>query len=273
MGKIYHDQLLKVDHEKTTDPVGKNYVLHVHDCYEILCYVSGNVSYLVEGREYPMYPGCLMIMRPMETHKLIVKGKGDYERYVLHFHAEVLRDIGMDDSMFAAFNDRGIGERNQYASEEFFGISPLSFFKQIELECKALEPRHTVVCNLVAMLCAVNTAFMKKDGRELGEAEDDIGKKLIWYVNDNLTQELSLESISKHIHMSPSQVNRVFRQLTGTSVYDYILSKRLIMAQELMSLGESAINASQRCGFKDYSSFYRLYKKRVGIAPSEAKKR
>ena len=219
-----------------------------------------------------MYSGCLMIMRPMETHKLIVKGKGDYDRYVLHFNADVLHDIGMDDSMLTAFTDRGIGERNQYVSEEFLGISPLSFFKQIELECKVLEPRHVVMSNLVAMLCAVNAAFMKKEGRELTDTEDDIGKKLIWYVNDNLTQELSLESISKYIHMSPSQVNRVFRRLTGTSVYDYILSKRLIMVQEMISLGESAITASQRCGFKDYSSFYRLYKKRVGIAPSEAKK-
>ena len=103
--------------------------------------------------------------------------------------------------------------------------------------------------------------------------EDDIGKKLIWYVNENLTQEISLDSISEYIHMSPSQVNRVFRKLTGTSVYDYILSKRLIMAQEMISMGEGSISASQKCGFKDYSSFYRLYKKRMGGAPCEAKKR
>ena len=273
MGNIYHDKFVKLDHSMVTDPEASDFVLHVHDCYEILCYVSGNATYLVEGREYPMYPGCLMIMRPAETHKLIVRGKGDYDRYVLHFYADTLSELGMDDSLLTAFTERSLGEKNQYLSSEFGAIDPLDFFRQIETECKVLDPRQAMLSNFVALLCSVNAVFMSKEGGESVVEEDDIGKKLIWYVNENLTQEISLDSISEYIHMSPSQVNRVFRKLTGTSVYDYILSKRLIMAQKMISMGEGSISASQKCGFKDYSSFYRLYKKRMGGAPCEAKKR
>ena len=97
----------------------------------------------------------------------------------------------------------------------------------------------------------------------------DIGREIIDYINENLSEELSLERISNEVHMSPSQIGRVFRKLTGTSVYDYILSKRLIVAQELISKGENATYAAQKAGFRDYSAFYRLCKKRLGAAPTE----
>ena len=273
MANIYDNKGITLDHTKVNAPNDKSYVLHVHNDYEMLCYVSGKVKYLVEGQEYSMYPGCLMLMRPAETHKLIVTGKGEYERYVLNFHADALRSIGMSDSILTAFTNRDLGEKNQYLSTEFTGIQPLDFFRQIEAQCHTIDPGQSMLSNLAALLCAVNTAFYAKDSRETVSEDDNIGKKLISYVNDNLTGELSLEGVSEYIHMSPSQVNRTFRKLTGTSVYDYVLSKRLIMVQELIALGEGAIAASQKCGFKDYSSFYRLYKKRTGSAPGDAKKR
>ena len=97
-----------------------------------------------------------------------------------------------------------------------------------------------------------------------------MGREILAYVNENLTEKITLEKISASVHMSRSQVNRIFRRLTGTSVYDYIVSKRLILVQERMAKGENASFAASACGFRDYSSFYRLYKKRFGTAPTEA---
>jgi AraC-like DNA-binding protein len=54
----------------------------------------------------------------------------------------------------------------------------------------------------------------------------------------------------------------------GNTVYDYILSKRLILFNEKVKSGVPVVLASLDCGFNDYSSFYRLYKKRFGVCPS-----
>lgn len=272
MSIVYREGGVSLHHAKDKNPVGGDFELHVHRDYEVLCFVSGNVSYLVEGREYTMRPGCIMLMRPAEIHKLVVNGKGEYERYVLNFHGDILREIGISDEMMRAFTDRELGEKNRYLSSEFLSFDTVGFFRQLIEECADFDPRQVILANLGALLCAVNHAFLKKDSVDVS-GEDTLGRELIAYVNENLTSQITLQSVSEHIHMSPSQVNRVFRSLTGTSVYDYILSKRLVMVREMMANGEGAVTASQKCGFGDYSSFYRLYKKRVGRAPTETKRK
>ncbi len=269
MSTIYREGTALFSHTIDKEPVAEEYKLHVHDCYEILCLVSGNVHYIVEGREYSMYPGCLMLMRPAETHRLVVKGRGAYNRYLLHFRADDLASMGISQDMLTAFNDKALGEKNQYLNSEFSGLDTVSFFRQICEECKVLPPKQVVGANLGALLCAVNAAFLKKRNWEGVSETGDVGRELIGYINDNLVREISLESVSRHVHMSPSQVNRIFRGITGTSVYDYILSKRLVMAQEMIAAGEGAISASQKCGFHDYSAFYRAYKRRFSSAPSD----
>ena len=271
MSIIYKDSDLLLTHSRRKDPDATDYDLHVHEFYEVLCFVSGNADYLVEGREYHMYPGCMMIMRPAETHKLVIKGKGDYERYVLNFKADVLKEMGFSENLLTAFTQRALGEKNQYLPIEFTGFDTVGFFRQLKEECELFSSREPMIANISFLLFALNSAFLKKTS-DVNNA-DTLGKELISYVNENLTRDISLASVSDYVHMSPSQVNRIFRRLTGTSVYDYVLSKRLIMAREMIEAGEGSVRASQLCGFGDYSSFYRLYKKRTGKAPGDVKRK
>ena len=268
MSMIYREGGFSFSHTKDIDPVAENFYLHVHDCYEILCFVSGNVKYIVEGREYSMYPGCIMLLRPAETHRLVVSGKGEYNRYVLHFKADDLQRFGMASELLSVFNDKGLGEKNQYLNSELAGIDTVSFFRQLEEQCTLINPRLATSANLAALLCAANAAFLKKKNWDSTADSGELGRKIISYINENLVNDISLDSVSRHVHMSPSQVNRIFRGITGTSVYDYIISKRLVMAQEMIAAGEGAVNASQRCGFHDYSAFYRAYKRRFSASPS-----
>ncbi len=252
-------------------PDDNRFAVHVHDDYELHCVASGKVGYMVEGRIYDLRPGGLMLMRQAESHRLLVNGSERYARYTINFRPEVLERHGFTSDIMAAFHDRGLGERNLYLPGEFQGIEPLGILRQMVASCEVMPEETVLVSLLAALLCGVNTVFRKQP--ELRYAEEELGRKLINYINDHLFDELSLSMISDAIHMSSSQINRVFHGLTGTSVYQYILSKRLIVAQEMIAKGESAVSASQKCGFRDYSSFYRLYRKRLGTSPTAAKKK
>ncbi len=230
--------------------------------------MSGKASYIVEGRIYDLRPGSVLLMRSAETHKLIVNGSGRYERYVMQFRPEFLLDRGFSEELLAPYLKRGLGERNLYLANEFLSMKPIEFFEKCFRELEVLPKEEVFAANLSAFLCGVSTAFHNE--KEPPYATDrDVGREIIDYINENLSEELSLEIISREVHMSPSQIGRVFRRLTGTSVYDYILSKRLIVAQELISKGENATTAAQKAGFRDYSAFYRLCKKRLGGAPTD----
>ena len=262
---------IKLGYGVDEKPNDSSFSVHVHDDYELHCVASGKVGYMVEGRIYDLRPGGMMIMRRAESHRLLVNGNERYERYTLNFRPEVLEAHGFSGEIMMAFHDRGLGERNLYLPHEFQGIEPLGIFRQMMASCALFPPEEVLVSHLATLLCAVNTVFRQRPDTRY--SEEELGRRLINYINDNLFEELSLSVISEEIHMSPSQINRVFRGLTGTSVYQYILSKRLIVAQEMIAKGESAVSASQKCGFRDYSSFYRLYKKRFDTSPTSAKRK
>ena len=263
------DQAFVLQHNIDEKPDAEHYQLHIHDHYEIYVLVSGNVDYMVEGRVYTVRPGSVLLMREGETHKTVIREQGLYDRYVLFVRPEQLRRRGFPEELLAPFTERGLGQRNMYAPSEFSDVQPLTYFKKMFHEKEYLPEDAVIDSNLRAMLCGINAAFRNQAASPDREQKKNLGRDVIEYINENLTGELSLEQIAREFHMSPSQISRVFRKLTGTSVYHYILSKRLMLAQARIVAGEGAVSASQASGFWDYSSFYRLYKKRFGVPPSE----
>ena len=93
--------------------------------------------------------------------------------------------------------------------------------------------------------------------------------QLIDYINKNLYEPLSLSRLSDKFFLSQSQLNRLFKKATGTSVWEYITIKRLIAARNRIRVGEHSGKVCISCGFKDYSSFYRMYKNRFGVSPKQ----
>lgn len=257
-------------HSRDEHPEDRRFLLHIHDFYEIYVLVSGDVDYLVEGNIYTLRPGSLMIMRDTESHKTIVNsGSEPYERYVMQVSRASLLTLGFTEEQLAVFTEREAGRRNLYTPAEFPIITPLDCMKKIFCELDWMASDTVIAANLHALLTAVNAAF-RRDPDAHRQEKRSVAQDVIEYINENLTGELSLDRISEEFHMSPSQISRSFRRMTDTSVYDYILSKRLLLARARILAGEGAVIASQKSGFWDYSSFYRLYKKRFGISPSES---
>ncbi len=247
----------------------QDFPLHMHETYEIYCFVSGNVKYVVEGRTYLLSPGSLMMIRSAESHRPIVEMGESYERYVMNFRPETLIERGIPAELLRTFTDRELGEKNQYLPSQFQGIDPIGLFRQMFSCCESVSNETVILSYLTALLCATYSIFRNQSHPIEPKEENRMGRELVDYINQHLTEDISLTTLSKQVHMSPSQVNRVFRRVTGTSVYRYVVKKRILAVQELMIAGEGALSASQKCGFRDYSSFFRLYKKQTGMAPTE----
>ena len=264
---------IKLAHSVDKSPFDREFYMHIHDNFEIFCFASGNADYMVEGKIYSLRPGCLMLMRSAEIHKVLINTNEPYERYVINFYPEALMKLGFPESFFKPFTERSLGEHNLYLPAEFSNLQPQSFFEKMLAESGEAEGMRNTLSNLASLLASINVAFDKKGQKSDTRNQKSEADEIIDYINENLFTDISLSSISDTLHISPSQINRIFKKLTGTSVYNYIISKRLIVAQELIAKGENATTASQNCGFHDYSSFYRLYKKHFGTAPTDAKKK
>ena len=91
---------------------------------------------------------------------------------------------------------------------------------------------------------------------------------IIRYLNEHLTEPVTLDELSGRFFISkilyePSQ----FKKATGTTVMDYLIYKRIVMARQLMLNGFTAADAANETGFGDYSTFYRAYQKGDGMPP------
>ena len=100
------------------------------------------------------------------------------------------------------------------------------------------------------------------------DVQETTPQRILRYVNQHLFENISLASVSRAFFLSASQLSRVFRQATGSSVGEYIRVKRLLAARERILAGSSPADACAACGFRDYSTFFRAYRERFGCAPS-----
>ncbi len=101
--------------------------------------------------------------------------------------------------------------------------------------------------------------------------ENFLYQNLIFYIEDHLDKELSLDLLAKEFFVSKYHIAHVFKDHLGMSIHQYITKKRLALCREAI-LGEMSITqAYQTFGFGDYSSFYRAFKKEYGISPRDFK--
>ena len=256
-----------LSHMLTKAPKDDDFEPHIHDGYELLCLVRGDVGYIVEGHKYKLTAGSLMLMRSSETHKLVVEKSTEYERYVLNFSPSIITKIGLSRELLSPFKERKIGEKNLYISTEFRHASPDFYFERAFLDVNDLPKEDVMLTLFSSLLCEIRCAFVRKE--EHSTNAHSTSEEIISYVNDNLKNDISIKKIANTLHISQTEVSRAFKKSLGTSIYDYVLTKRLIMFNKRIATAKSTQELARECGFRDYSSFYRLYKKRFGISPTE----
>ncbi len=254
-----------IRHAIDDTPDDKDFTMHIHEHCEIYFLVSGNVEYLVEGSKYPLDENSLMIMRPAEAHKPQIKSNEKYERYAVNFPVSFGEIIDPESRLISAFTERPLGKNNMFSASEIDMALIHRLFQEMCCDVGEYERRVTIKSRLLMLLDMIKYAAER---RELADNKpESTAERIVLYVNNHLYDDISVPALSRRFYLSPSQFSRVFRQATGASPWDYIIKKRLTAAKELISSGQSARNASESCGFKDYSSFYRAYLKHFGCTP------
>ena len=97
--------------------------------------------------------------------------------------------------------------------------------------------------------------------------------KAIDYIEENLTQNLSVESIANHVLISPFYFQKGFSMLCGFTVGDYIRQRRLAQsASELVSTQAKVIDIALKYGYDSPDSFTKAFTRFHGITPTSARK-
>lgn len=93
------------------------------------------------------------------------------------------------------------------------------------------------------------------------------------YIEEHLTEELTIEAISRQVHFSPYYFQKGFSLLCDFTVSDYIRFRRLALAaSELVATDQKIIEIALKYGYQSPDSFTKAFTRFHGCTPSEARK-
>ena len=109
---LYHDNDLIFFLKTNEIPLPQNFRPHIHDHFEIYCFLSGNGEFVVEGNHYPLSPGTIILTRPNEYHKFLPCSETPYSRFVFEFSEKTLVSFDPNKRLLSPFLDRPLGHLN-----------------------------------------------------------------------------------------------------------------------------------------------------------------
>ena len=98
--------------------------------------------------------------------------------------------------------------------------------------------------------------------------EDMIESSLV-YIEENLSKEITLKSISDHFNMSRFHFSRIFSFLVGEPLRQYVLRRKINHSLKRLENNESIISIAYYYGFSHPESYSRAFKQVFGISPKK----
>ena len=249
------------------DRTDREFEWHYHDFHKIIVFVSGKVTYHIEGKAYHLKPQDILLVSQGAIHKPEIDPSVPYERYIFWIRDDLsCQELN---TCFQKANDRSFNlvRADSALQERLKDLLP-------EIE-QTLQNKHfgdTVLRNALftQFMIYINRIFLRTSSSpdKKTYSSDTQVEQLLKYINRNLSENLSIDQLANRFFFSKYHMMRKFKNETGYTIHNYITSKRLLMARSLISQGMPVMKAAQASGFHDYTTFVRAYKKQFGKAPS-----
>lgn len=271
----YLDSELRLFH--LTDIGRQEFEFHYHDFDKILIFLSGKVTYLIEGRSYELQPYDIIFVRHNEIHRPLIDMTVPYERLIAYLDPDFLEsqqdpECSLSDC-FQVLSDQ---HTHLLRMEDPGRRSLFQAIKRLEAACKDTgyaSRLYRKVLFLEFMILLNRTARSQK----LNYPDTVLANQKILdvmdYINRNLAEPLDIDTIASHFFFSRYHLMRLFKKETGYTLGRYITSKRLLAARELLQQDLSATEICYRCGFCNYSAFSRAYRAEFGESPRVTRSR
>ena len=246
--------------------------MHLHPELEFLLVEAGSMKNQLENVSYVTNAGDIIFFNsrvPHATHCLVdgtvqhlvqfkapstFRGSFRYLSYLLCRTVAPAFVFRPSDADYAALRERLLGMLEQDADSGASGDYQIT----------------SDIYSILSILCRRGLLADERAAFDFGQLQKLI--PLFEYIDEHFAEELSLENCASLLCLNKSYLCRLFRNATGTTLWDFINFVRVCKSEEMLAGNMNLSEIAYAAGFSSPSYFHRTFKKYKNLPPSEYRK-
>ena len=248
---------------------------HSHDYFEFYVFLAGNVSMHINGRAFHLKPGDILLIPPETKHHAFnIEEKLPCQRFVFWISQDYFNKL-MELSEDYVYLLKHAQSKKQYLYHYdtiAFNALQAKIFRLIEeIHANRFGKSAKIELCVNDLMLHINRSVYEMEHPTTRKEVNALYDNIIQYIESHLDADLSLDELSKTFYVSKYHISHVFKENFGISIHQYITKKRLSICKDAILGNDNITKIYQMFGFKDYTSFFRAFKKEYGISPKEYK--
>lgn len=254
-------------HEKGSDKLINE--KHCHEkCYEIIQTISTDGNIMIKDTLYPIEHGTVFLINAIDIHCSAPKNVNEYVRNKIIMDSDILdalaKLLGCEDVVSNLFKENNSASVNLTVNEiehvdavfaEVYNLwKENDVHKSFDIYSKILH---------ILQICYDNH-------NEKKPRISDCVSKALQYINENITNDISLDAMSNALFINKYHLCKQFKKSTDLTIMEYIQTRRLSMAKKKLQFSNLKITEiATSCGFSNFSYFSNFFKRSEGITPTQ----
>jgi len=254
-------------------------IFHSHSRYELYYFHEGVCTYLIGDRIYSLTPGDLILMNGMTLHCPKIDPKVPYVRSVIHFEPSSLQPYSALPHAvpflqpFQQFGNYRLTLKGRDRDEAEQLLEKMHMHSERGSEASRMRMHLTFIdlLHFVYERCLQPMHEM----RDLPTGKERAVQRIVSYLEQNYAEDLHMDKLQADLHISKYYMSRLFKEVTGVTIFDFVYRRRINEAKILFLLNPdlTVTEVSLQTGFHHLAHFSRVFKAQVGMTPEKYRQR
>ena len=241
---------------------------HWHQCVELLYISSGYGIVVVDNQHYTARPGRLFVFPPFRLHKVQVdhSDKNPYHRTTMHIAQSVVESAL---STFPRHQARFASLAASNLPAQIYDLrTHAPFIERILEQFQRLEDNaQTEACEVAFLVMQLMTCLPEQP-QPYPPRQQTVASRIMSWVEAHYASKFSLDRLAHDLGLSRSYTSRIFRQQTGGSIHEYLLTRRIKSSCDLLRYSDEPVDAiALAVGFSEVTYFITCFKKMMRQTP------
>jgi AraC-like DNA-binding protein len=252
--------------------------MHWHDHLEIALVLDGRGAFLFGRRALPAEPGDIFFIDNSQPHVALADPDASLRLLLVLFRPELVAGPGcreLDLGYLAPFRVDGRTASARVAGGSCLAADLAPVLQELQAAWERRDPaeRHLLDATLRRTLGLVIRERGVGSGDAAARAAADRREQIrpvLAYVDRHCRESITLEDVAEVVHVSPSRVRHVFKDVTGVGFKEYVTNVRLAEAKRLL-LGTdlSVAEIARAVSYSNLHQFYRVFYRSCAMSPGE----